>query len=298
MSRKIYKPYFSHDLNARVDSKMKNMFFELRKEDPKIAWAAYGLYWSIVEYMHQEDFRVDKLEMYADDLRVDMDFLKSVLHDFDFFQIIDGCYISNRVVRNIQEQEDKSKKASKSASKRDYKKKDDEQVPEMEITSDDVFVGEVIQVYNKEFKKSQIVSNENKLKIADISAKNKLKLEDWQIIFSNAYRGWNFPDGNKKPQLKKILEDWDSFHRGDCYLAPDKEGAKKAQEQKEQQEQEQIEKDKAAVCDKESALKYLDKYASFQMLGYDEKVMSFMEKWDITKEEVYEIKNKTVGGDE
>jgi len=241
MSRKIYKPYCSHDYNARVDSKIKDMFYKFRytesesianfiekiKKDEHLlgqvsAWAAYGIFWGIVENMHQDDFKDSKLKMYADDFRIDANLLEIVLKEFNLFRLEDENYISDRVLRNIQEQEAKSEKARQSANKKHSKKPADEP-KHNEISANDVFVAEVVQIYKDNFNDSKIVSNSNKEKIAEISNSEQLKLEDWQKIFQNAKRGWNYPDGKHvKPSLKKILEEWDSFHRGDNGLAPEK----------------------------------------------------------------------------
>ena len=145
------------------------MFFNLSKVNPKEAWAVYGLFWAIVETMHQEDFEVDKLEMYADDFRVDIDFLKSVLDDYEFFILKDGKYISNRVIKNIEEQEEKSKKAKKSAGNRWNNPPKEEPAPQNKIDSDDVFITEILKVFKDCFNDAKIVSKENKEKIATIS---------------------------------------------------------------------------------------------------------------------------------
>ncbi|MBQ7450690.1 hypothetical protein IJS77_04670, partial [bacterium] len=79
------------------------------------------------------------------------------------------------------------------------------------------------------------------------------------------------------PSLKTILDEWDSFASDDYYLAPDTEKFKKENAKRKQQEQEQakieqeqtekFEKEKTAelnkVCDKESAIDYLNKYYKF-----------------------------------
>ena len=118
MEKDIYIKYFSHDVNSRHDPKIKNMLFHFRKESQEKAQAAVCIYWWIIEDMHQENYKVADVEAYADDYRCDVDFLKSILNDFDLFRIENDCYISNRVLRNIQEQEEKTKKAKEAVNKR------------------------------------------------------------------------------------------------------------------------------------------------------------------------------------
>lgn len=280
MAKKIYKEtYFQHDRYARQDPKIKSMLVHFRKESEQKAQAAVCLFWWIVEDMHTDDYRIDKLEVFADDYRCDTAFLKSILENFELFHVENGCYVSNRVLKNLKEQEEKSEKARKSAQKRWNRRKKDataeneeKELPEY----DEELVLSIIQIFNKEFKKSQIVSKENKAKIFKIHTENKLAIEDWNKIFSNAKRGWDIGNRkNVKPNLKTILSEWDSFASDDYFLAPDREGAAEKKEQEEtakrQEEIEQIKRNQQAeqerkqdfdaVNSKEKALKFLHKHA-------------------------------------
>ena len=116
--------YFQHDLNARTDEKIVKMFFEFRKnrnnftEDEAkklLPFASYGVYWAVVEYMHKNSLEVVDIEMLADELRVDSSFLKSILTDFKLFRQEDGVFINDRIIRNIERQEEKANKNKKSA---------------------------------------------------------------------------------------------------------------------------------------------------------------------------------------
>ena len=279
MTKKIYKEtYFQHDRYARQDPKIKSMLVHFRKESEQKAQAAVCIYWWIVEDMHTDDYPISKLEVFADDYRCDVEFLKSILEDFELFHIENGCYVSNRVLRNLKEQEEKSEKARRSAQKRWGKNKKDipaeseeKQPPEY----DEELVLSIIQIFNKEFKKSQIVSKENKIRIFKIHKENNLSIEDWNKIFSNARRGWDIGERkNVKPNLKTILTEWDSFASDDYFLAPDREAAaelekqKKLEEEKKRAEQaeearlqdEKRKQDYNEICNKQSALNYLLKY--------------------------------------
>ena len=280
MTKKIYKEtYFQHDRYARQDAKIKGMLSHFRKESEEKAKAAVCVFWWIVEDMHTDDYPVNKLEVFADDYRCSVEFLKSILENFELFHIENDCYVSNRVLRNLKEQEEKSEKARKSVQKRcdKYKKAsstgDEENQP---LEYDEELVLSIVQIFNKEFKKSQIVSKENKIKIFKIHKENNLSIEDWNNIFSNARRGWDIGERkNVKPNLKTILTEWDSFASDDYFLAPDREAAAKKKEQEEaikrqeekerekrsQKENEEREKDFNAVDSKEKALEFLYKYA-------------------------------------
>lgn len=255
MTKKIYKEtYFQHDRYARQDAKIKGMLSYFRKESEEKAKAAVCVFWWIVEDMHTDDYPVNKLEVFADDYRCSVDFLKSILEDFELFHIENDCYVSNRVLRNLKEQEEKSEKARKSVQKRwDKHKKDtlpkgkeeEKQQPEY----DEDVVLSIIQIYNKKFEKSQIVSNENKARIFKIHTENHLTVEDWEKVFSNAKRGWDIGDKkNVPPNLKKILDEWDSFASDDYFLAPDRDAL--AEKKKEEERQKEIKAREAELADK------------------------------------------------
>ena len=104
--------YFSHDYNARNDEKIKRL---IRKHGMQ----GYGVFWSIVEdlYNNANALRMD-YEGIAYDLRSDSDLVASVVNNFDLF-IFDGDYFgSNSVQERLDQRNDKSAKARKSASYR------------------------------------------------------------------------------------------------------------------------------------------------------------------------------------
>lgn len=287
MTKKIYKEtYFQHDRYARQDPKIKSMLVHFRKESEQKAQAAVCIYWWIVEDMHTDDYPTNKLEVFADDYRCDVQFLKSILEDFELFHTENDCYVSNRVLRNLKEQEEKSEKARKSAQKRWNKHKKDtlaEGEEKQLLEYNEELVLSIIQIFNKEFKKSQIVSKENKVKIFKIHTDNKLSIEDWNKIFSNARRGWDIGERkNVKPSLKTILAEWDSFASDDYFLAPDREAVAEAQKKAKQLQDAEdekcsqlIEKEKAiqaecykAIDCKDAALNYLLKYCHLKLPNY------------------------------
>jgi hypothetical protein len=104
--------YFSHDYNARNDEKIKRL---IRKHGMQ----GYGVFWSIVEdlYNNANALRTD-YEGIAYDLRSDCELVASVVNDFDLF-IFNGDYFgSNSVQERLEQRNDKSAKARKSASYR------------------------------------------------------------------------------------------------------------------------------------------------------------------------------------
>ncbi|MBR3654873.1 MAG: hypothetical protein IKN62_05530 [Elusimicrobia bacterium] len=113
----ITKPYFSHDESASQDGKILKMFRDFRKMSKEmsqeelesfVAVGAYGIFWRIVEFMHGNNLLVDDIDVLADDLRIDTKFVKQILDDYDLFHIEDDCYISDRIMRNLNKQQAKS----------------------------------------------------------------------------------------------------------------------------------------------------------------------------------------------
>lgn len=292
---KASKPYFSHDIATKSDEKIIRLMFDFRKNKKDFSehslrellpHAVYGVYWEIIEYLHENTLKVDELEMLSDVIRVDIDILEKILNDYNLFKIKDGAYISERVLRNLKLQEEKSEKARASIKKRWQKKQNEEnddntlQEPEYneEVTMS------IIQIYNKKFKKTQIVSNDNKHRIFNIHQKNNLSLDMWNKIFSNAKRGWDIGDKkNVKPNLSLILDKWDSFASDDYFLAPDREeiAAQKEQEQIKKEEEkiaqrkiielEDIQREKFynSINSKKDALEYMCRYCPSLKINND-----------------------------
>lgn len=328
---KASKPYFSHDIGTKSDEKIIRLMFDFRKsknEFPEdilkelVAHAAYGIYWEIIEYLHENSLNVDELDMLADELRIDNAILERILTYYDLFKIIDGKYISERVLRNLKLQEEKSEKARASVNARHNRRKGKkEAAPQQEAAPqenspeyNEEFVMSIVQIYNDKFKKSQIVSKANKEKIFKIHTENKLDLDVWEKVFSNAKRGWDIGDKkNVPPSLKKILEEWDSFASDDYFLAPDREALARVKAEQEKQEQlkkeeeyrqaeaERIENQKKnqirqekyeAVDNKEAALDFLYNYLPVihheQFIKNSRDFKEFSKKYDISIQEAME----------
>jgi len=104
--------YFSHDYNARNDEKVKRL---IRKH----GMIGYGIFWSIVEdlYNNANALRTD-YDFIAYDLRCECDVVASVIQDFDLF-IFNGNYFGSKSVQErLDQRNNKSESARKSASYR------------------------------------------------------------------------------------------------------------------------------------------------------------------------------------
>jgi len=105
--------YFSHDCNARNDSKLQRL-------QMKLGLAGVGCFWCIIEMLYEENGRisVDECERIAFELRTQCELIKSVINDFNLFVIKDGFFYSKSVLRRLEKRRIKSEKAKKSASAR------------------------------------------------------------------------------------------------------------------------------------------------------------------------------------
>lgn len=101
--------YFSHDYNARNDSKIKRLL-------SKHGYLGYGLFWAIIEdlYNNANALPTD-YDSIAFDLRTDSETIKSIINDFDLFIIEVSEFGSKSVERRLNERNAKSAKARQSA---------------------------------------------------------------------------------------------------------------------------------------------------------------------------------------
>lgn len=102
----IVEPYFSHDVSSRQDRSIILLLDEMGYE-------GYGLFWAVVEFMHRNKLRVGEERLIAGKEYAEK--ITKILNDFELFRIENGEYISDRILRNINKQTEKSKKASAAA---------------------------------------------------------------------------------------------------------------------------------------------------------------------------------------
>jgi len=104
--------YFTHDYNARSDSKIKNL---IRRHQ----MLGYGIYWAIIEDLYQNANALPlDYEGIAFDLHTDKKIVESVINDFDLFVKDADSFGSLSVQRRLNERNEKSNKARLSALER------------------------------------------------------------------------------------------------------------------------------------------------------------------------------------
>lgn len=101
--------FFSHDYNARTDTKIKKLL-------ARHGMQGYGIFWAIVEdlYNNANALQMD-IECIAYDLRSDENVVRSVLFDFELFVISETEISSKSVESRLNRRNEKSIKASESA---------------------------------------------------------------------------------------------------------------------------------------------------------------------------------------
>jgi hypothetical protein len=110
MNKETY--YFSHDYTARTDAKIKKLL-------QKHGYLGYGLYWALIEdlYLNENCIQYD-IECIAFDLRTNEMIIESIINDFNLFELSNNTFSSISVQKRMEKRNEKSERASLSASKR------------------------------------------------------------------------------------------------------------------------------------------------------------------------------------
>ena len=105
--------YFSHDANAQHDPKIIKLL-------SKMGWEGYGLYWAIVERLRNEpDYILEcDYDCLSFALRTDKDKIKSIVLDYNLFEVYDGTFWSKSLLNRMKQKDERSEKARESARKR------------------------------------------------------------------------------------------------------------------------------------------------------------------------------------
>jgi hypothetical protein len=139
MMSEFKKHFFNHDFYASQDDKIQKLYISLGGE-------GYGFYWMIIEQLHSNDGEIpedyERLE-YNFRCSGKANLLKSIVNDFDLFEVDDGIITCNRVLMqrdNIKHKSDGGRNAAHIRWENNTKKqlirfrkrldKDDEQMSE------------------------------------------------------------------------------------------------------------------------------------------------------------------------
>lgn len=105
------KEYFSHDYYARS---------ELRNLRQAHGMGGVGVFWSLVEILHEQGGQLSEEEAAGIiyDLHIDEKLYRGVVYDSGLFIVENGVIYSNRVLRNLEEREKRSKSNQNAANVR------------------------------------------------------------------------------------------------------------------------------------------------------------------------------------
>jgi hypothetical protein len=102
--------FFSHDLHGRNDGKLQRVLM-------KHGLKGIGAFWCIVEMLYENEgvLMRTECERIAFELRVDCDFILSMINDFELFQNDGDVFYSKSVLNRLETINAKRDKAKKSA---------------------------------------------------------------------------------------------------------------------------------------------------------------------------------------
>lgn len=183
--------YFSHDSNARNDSKIISLRMKLGIE-------GYGIYFMIIERLREEaDYTSNKdYDSLAFDFRTTPDKVKSVIEDFGLFIFTDDdCFYSESLMQRMTIKDEKSKKHSlggkKAMEKRWNNTPDTAQNNKEDITnlsnSDNIVITNLHESDNKESKGKESKEKESKEKCVETHTENIMTFQEKLSLFKTEY---------------------------------------------------------------------------------------------------------------
>ena len=211
MKKEAY--YFSHDANAKDDPKILRLRMEL-------GWEGYGLFWALIELLRNEsDHRMrTHYKSIAFALQTQENSIKSIINDFDLFEIDNEYFWSESLLKRMELKEERSEKARESAKKRWNKDNDANAMQSHSERNADA-----MQV--KESKGKEIKENKEK--------ESKLNEDSHNAIFRELWNNTIWLEGlamTWKADLKEVQNHLNTF-RQECILKSDyKENEKLAKE--------------------------------------------------------------------
>jgi len=276
---KIIQPFFSHDYAPLEDKNLLKLDIAMGNE-------GYGLYWKIVEFMHQNEFSIEDEEILAYKFRADVSKIHSIMNDFGLFHIEDDCYVSDRILRNLNFVEKRNEEKSMAAQVRwllsAFNKAYVEFFGEKPVLQPEEI--ETLKKYNTQIpdfreKLRDILYTLKELKFdTDINFK---PCANWLLKDNHLARLVNGEFGKlkHKPTEKEIKE----------------EQQKRADEERKKNEPSELQLQMETISGKAEALDFIEKRLAGKKLVFQRNKLigivqyrKLMEKFDITDKEVYE----------
>lgn len=250
----ITVPFFSHDISTRETKEIKKIIRDMGYE-------GYGLFWAIVEFMHQNELMVGEENLVINDNYTEK--VKEILNNYSLFYTQDGFYISDRILRNINQQEVKGSNAKKAVETRwllsDFCSEYAKVFGEKPVLED--FEIEKLKKLNRQIDdlRSKFPAIFKTLICIKFDLKNIfLPRANWLLKDNNLHQILN---GQYGPLKTTISED-----------------EKKAQLEKMKEAKAELN----LIKTREEAIAYAVKYSNYAELDTSKKAKEFMSKWDFT----------------
>ena len=197
------REYFSHDYTARTDQSLVMLRMKMGME-------GIGIYWCLVEILYENEGRIkiDSVEAIAYELQTECERIKLVLNDFSLFKFKNDYIYSDSVNRRLKLRNEKSYKATQSATIR-WEKERKRRADAMRTHSD----GNAIKLKESKVKESKnIVERVKEFEIQILSINNSESiLSDLEIQKFISY--WTeYGEKSKKFRQEKETT-WDSKKR-------------------------------------------------------------------------------------
>lgn len=203
--------YFSHDYNTRQDIKVRKLLF-------KHGCTGYGVFWAIIEDLYNNSNALPTdYESLAYELRVDIELLKSVINDFDLFVIKNDYFGSVSIEKRLDERNEKSIQARKSAFKRWGKTEDDANA--LPPNSKGNAIKERKGKELNEIKEKDNIDN-RKLKFSE-SLKPFLEIYGKEMLIQ-FYNYWTEPNKSNTKFRQEMEKTWDLTRRLNTWASNDK----------------------------------------------------------------------------
>lgn len=199
--------YFSHDYNPTSDPKIQALIGEYGA-------IGYGLYWRIVEMLHEDENHELELKKYiflalAKQMLTSVEQVQAIVNDcinvYELFSSEDGLFWSERVKRNIDKRSDLSKKRSIAGKLSAKTRKTATSVEQVLTNAEQVLTSVEQNSTNlnkgKEIKEKEIKENNSIINLSKSIGKELMTDEEKQLRFDT---------------LKTELTNWSSWHESLC----------------------------------------------------------------------------------
>lgn len=198
--------YFSHDADARNDSKILNIRMKYGAE-------GYGIYFMLIERLRTEKdyIGVADYNALAFDLRVSAGAIKDIINNFGLFSLTDdgGAFYSESLIRRMEIMESKSKKRSEAAKKAAAARWESEDVCERNANAMQTHSNSDADAMQKKRKEKKIKDSDDREGCAEklVTAVKSCQSPSQAIAFLGHFEKQDWPHVVRQVEESKYLQD-------------------------------------------------------------------------------------------